>query len=568
MTNPTSTETLGVSPPRTEDDSSATQEKFTTDSVPTGQFAYRGDLDHVKRQLGRQHIQMIALAGTIGTGLFLGLGEILATCGPLGSLLVYIQVSTVIYATILSVGEMTAYAPISGSLLHYGRLSISDSILKAYSMDKAARWFDPAVGFALGWNYFYFAATAIPLEITALSAMVVFWDPNPDHTAIYIAVTMVALFVLNLFGVRWFGNSEIVFATMKIMLVVGLIIGGLAISLGGGPDHEVIGFRYWRDPGPMVSTLEPGATGRFLGLLVAIAPAAFSVTGIELIAITAAEAQQPRTNIIRAMKTVIFRLVLFYICSVIVVGMLVPSNDPSLFQAGSYTGQSPFVIAFSNAGVKVLPSIINAILIVSAFSAANTFIFASSRILYGLAVQNQAPKIFATCTKDGLPWIAVTVAWLFSSLTFMNVGSSSGTVFNWFVDLCVVSGFLGWLSINTTYLRYFYGMRLQGIVPRGMYRSPLQPYAAMWAIFWVIFYILVSGISVFWDWNGGKFVASYINLPIFFGLLFGYKLWYKTKIVPLADLDFVSNVPSLEETGDEGLLLDKPSRMKRLREII
>jgi amino acid transporter len=494
---------------------------------------------------------MIALTGTIGTGLFLGLGEILALCGPLGSLIVYIHASTIVYATIISVGEMTAYLPISGSLLHY-----------------AARWLDPAVGFALGWNYFYAAATAVPLEITALSAMVAFWDTNPDHTAIYIGVTIVALFFINLFGVRWFGNSEIVFATLKIMLVVGLIIGGLAVSLGGGPDHEVIGFSYWRDPGPLVSTLEPGALGRFLGLLVAIAPAAYSLGGVELIAVTSAEAQQPRTNIIKAMKTVIFRLIFFYICSVIVVGMLVPSNDPALFQSGTSAGQSPFVIAFTRAGIQVLPSIINAVLITSAFSAANTYIFTSSRVLYGLAVQNQAPKIFTTCTKDGMPWVAVIVAWLFSFLGFMTIASSSGTVFNWFLSLSVVCGLLGWLTINTTYLRYYYGLRLQGVVPRGIYRSPLQPYASMWAIFWIIFYILVSGISVFWEWNASQFIASYINLPVFFCLLVGYKFWYKTKIAPLASLDFVSNVPSLEDTGDEGLLLEKPTVLKKIREII
>ncbi|KAF8843482.1 general amino acid permease [Paxillus ammoniavirescens] len=549
MTDPALSES--GSPQTAEDHSPlAMQEKFA-ESAPTGQFVYRENLDHVKRQLGRQHIQMIALAGTIGTGLFLGLGEILAICGPLGSLIVYIQVSTVIYATALSVGEMAAYLPITGSLLHY-----------------AARWLDPAVGFALGWNYFYCAAIAVPLEITALSAMVAFWDADPNHTAIYIAVTVVALFCLNLFGVRWFGNSEIAFATLKIMLVAGLIIGGLVVSLGGGPDHEVIGFRYWRDPGPMVSTLEPGATGRFLGLLVAISPAVFSMGGIELIAITAAESKQPRTNVIRAMKTVIFRLVLFFICSVIVVGMLVPSDDPALFQAGSSVGQSPFVIAFSRAGIKTLPSVINAVLITSSFSTANTFIFTSSRILYGMAVQNRAPKIFATCSKGGVPWIAVATAWLFSFLAFMNVASASGTVFNWFVNLAVMSGLLGWLMINTTYLRYFYGLRLQGIVPRGIYRSPLQPYASMWAIFWVIFYILVSGMSVFWDWSASQFIATYINLPIFVCLFVGYKLWYKTKIVSLANLDFVSNVPSLEGTGDEGLLLEKPSKLKQLLAIM
>ncbi|KAF9224940.1 hypothetical protein BS17DRAFT_779328 [Gyrodon lividus] len=513
ITNPVSAET--GSPLMTEGNSpSLTQEKFAN-SAPVGQFVYRGNLDRVERQLGRQHIQM-SLAGTIGTGLFLGLGEILSLCGPLGSLIVYVQVSTVIYATISSVGEMTAYAPISGSLLHY-----------------AARWLDPAVGFAG-------LATGIPLEITAFSSMVAFWDPNPDHTLIYIAVFIVALFLINLFGVRyargWFGKS--------------------IIRLFGSSTHSR-------------SSLEPGASGRFLGLLVAIGPAAFSVTGIELIAITAAEAKQPRTNIIKAMKTVIFRLVFFYIFSVIVVGMLVPSNDPALLRPGASAWQSPFVIAFERVGITVLPSIINAVLITSSFSAANTFLFTSSRILYGLAVQNQAPEIFTTCTKGGLPWIAMTVSWLFAFLAFISISSVSGTVFNWFVSLAVLCAFLGWLSVNITYLRYFYGLRRQGIVPRGIYRSPLQPYASMWAIFWIILYILMRGISLFWNWSTSQFIISYINLPAFFGLLVGYKLLYRTKITPLADLDFVSNVPSLEETGDGGLLLKtQTSTLKKLGELI
>ncbi|KAG6369107.1 amino acid permease/ SLC12A domain-containing protein [Boletus reticuloceps] len=407
-------------------------------------------------------------------------------------------------------------------------------------------------------NYFYFVGTAIPLELTAFYSMVRFWDTNPAHGAIYIAAFIVALLLLNLFGVRWFGNSEIFFASLKIILAVGLIIGGLVISLGGGPDHKIV----------LLIVLEPGATGRFLGILVAITPAAFSLSGIELISITAAEAQQPRTNIIKAMRTVIFRLIFFYIASVIVVGMVVPSNNQALLRPGASAAQSPFVIAFQMAGVKVLPSIINAVLITSAFSASNTFVFSGSRILYGLAVQNKAPKIFTTCTRNGLPWVAVIAAWLFSFLAFMVVSTASATVFNWFVSLATMAGFIGWISLNTTYLRYYYGLRRQGIVPRGIYRSPLQPYASIWAIFWIPFYILLNGISVFWDWSASKFVAAYISLPIFLLLFIGYKLWYKTKILPLAELDFVSNIPTLEETGDEELLLEKTSFAKKLRELI
>lgn len=488
---------------------------------------------------------MIAIAGSVGTGLFYGLGEILALCGPLGALLVYLHVGTVIYVTIMSVGEMTAFAPISGSLIHY-----------------AARWVDPALGFGLGWNYFYFTGIAMPLEITALSAFVTFWDSNHDHTAIYIGVTIIGLYVINVFGVRWFGHSEIFFACLKIMLAVGLIIGGLVISLGGGPNHDQIGFRYWRNPGPMVSTLEPGDTGRFIGLLAAIVPAAFSMTGFELIAITAAESERPRTNIIMAMKTVIFRLLTFYIGSAIIVGMLVPSNYPLL------TEQSPFVIAFTRAGVQVLPSIINAIIISSAFSSANTLLFASSRILYGLAVQNQAPRIFTTCTKSGLPWVAIFVAGIFPLLAFLNVSNNASTVFKWFVGLATVCGLIGWAIINTTYLRYYYGTKHQEKTLEGIYRFPLQPFAAMWGIFWSIFYILVSGITVFWDFKASSFVLAYINIPIFFCLFFGYKLWHGTKMQTLAELDFQSNIPSLEDTGDEKLLHKKKSQLQRIWEII
>ncbi|KAF8452680.1 general amino acid permease [Boletus edulis BED1] len=500
-------------------DTSSPSYKGPIEQAAPGDFVYDPSLDHVKRQFGKQHIQMIAFTFT---------WQVLPM-RTLRLLLVYFSGLTR-FSTILSVGEMTAFAPISGSLLLY-----------------VARWLDPAVGFALGWNYFYFVGIAIPLELTAFYSMVRFWDTNPAHGAIYIAAFIVALLLLNLFGVRWFGNSEIFFASLKIILAVGL---------------------YWRNPGPFVSLLEPGATGRFLGILVAITPAAFSLSGIELISITAAEAQQPRTNIIKAMRTVIFRLIFFYIASVIVVGMVVPSNNQALLRPGASAAQSPFVIAFQRAGVKVLPSIINAVLITSAFSASNTFVFSGSRILYGLAVQKKAPKIFTTCTRNGLPWVAVIAAWLFSFLAFMVVSTASATVFNWFVSLATMSGFIGWITLNTTYLRYYYGLRRQGIVPRGIYRSPLQPYASMWAIFWIPFYILLNGLSVFWDWNASKFVAAYISLPVFLVLFIGYKLRYKTKITPLAELDFVSNVPTLEETGDEELLLEKMSFAKKLRELI
>ncbi|EGO01249.1 hypothetical protein SERLA73DRAFT_72203 [Serpula lacrymans var. lacrymans S7.3] len=484
-------------------------------------FEYRADLDKVQRKLGKQHIQMIAVQSV--QGFFLGLGQILSITGPLGALLVYLLVATVVYSTLVSVGELTSFAPVSGTLILY-----------------AARWGEPALGFALGWNYFYYSGIAVPVEITSLSVVITFWDTNPDHTAIYISVTIILLVFLNIWGLRIFGNSEIVFSTLKIMLAVGLIIGGLVISLGGGPDHKRTGFEYWRNPGPMVSYLKPGALGRFVGLLSAVVPAAFSMSGAELIAISAAEAMNPRQNIVGAMRTVIFRILFFFIGSVLVVGMLVPSNDPSLFTRSGTAGQSPFVLAFTRAGVKVLPSIINAVLVTSSFSAANTVIFAGSRILYGLALQKQAPQFLARCTSSGVPFVAVIVASSFSLLSYLNVTEGSGNVFNWLANLATTGGLFGWMTINLTYLRYYYGLKHQGIVNEGIFRSSLQPFAAMWGLFWVIFFILISGITVFFNFSASEFVSAYISIPLFFCFYFGYKIYYKTKIPALRDLDFVS----------------------------
>ncbi|EGO19396.1 general amino acid permease variant 2 [Serpula lacrymans var. lacrymans S7.9] len=508
--------------------------------VVNGPF-HQSDIDRMQRKLGRGHIQM-SIAGTIGTGLFLGLGEILAATGPLGMILIYILVSSVVYATLASLAEMTAFAPISGTFPHY-----------------AARWVHPALGFAN-------AAITVPAEITACAVLIGFWDSNLNHTAIYIAVICILLFAINLFGVRVFGHSEVFFATLKLMLLVGLIIGGIVVTSGGGPDHQRHGFQYWRNPGPMVSYLDAGNRGRFVGLLVAVVPAAFSMGGVELIAISAAETRNPRRNIIMAMRTILFRIIFFYILLVFILGLLVPSNDPAqCSRKASTTGQSPFVLAFNRAGIQTLPSVINAVVLSSAFSSGNSLLYAASRILYGLAVRRQAPRIFAKCTASGTPWVAILAAGAFALLSFLNVQSAAGEVFNWFVNLSTVGGLLGWGTMNLTYLRYYHGLRVQGINPEGIYRSPLQPFAAMWGLFWVVFFILISGISVFWSFNASDFVAAYINLPIFAGLFLGFKIFKKTKM----SCSYPNmGIPTLEETEKDGALVKDISIAGKIKELI
>ncbi|KAH9983319.1 general amino acid permease 1 [Russula compacta] len=522
---------------------------------------YHADLDKVQRKLSGVHVQMYMgdahqIAGVIGTGLFLGLGQLLATTGPLGVLLVFLLVGSVAFASIVSITEMAVFAPISGSFSHY-----------------AARWVDPALGFAVGWNYFYTCAITLPAEITAASVLIRFWDHDSNHVSIYVAVFIVAVYTVNIFGPSyacgWLGVY--LFSCLSWLFALSFhrlqIIGGLVINLGGGPDHTRHGFEYWRHPGPLVSSLEPGALGRFLGLLLGIIYAAFAMCGMEIITLAAAETRNPRKNLITAMRTVFFRILVCYVLTGLIVGMLIPSNDPALFKKTGDAGQSPFVLVFNRAGVKTLPHIVNAVVLTSAFSSANGMMYSASRLLFALAVQGQAPRFITTVSRHGVPYVAILISGLFSFLAFLNAKDSLGTVFSWFLNLSAVGGLLNWLMIGITYLRFYYGLKAQDAERLSVYRSVLQPYAGIYVIFCSAFFILISGLSVFWHFSGPDFVAAYINLPIFALLYVGWKIFKRTKIVSLAHLDFVTGIPSMEETEETGLL-EQPKGMQRVRQYL
>jgi len=493
------------------------------------------DIDRVQRRLKQRHVQMIAIAGTIGTGLFLGSGHALAGAGPLGALIAYGLVGTVAYSSLCAIGEMTSHAPISGTFPHF-----------------AARWVDPAFGFAMGWNYFYTNAVSVPVEVTAATILITFWDANTKHQAGYTALICVLVCLINIFGVRWFGESEFVFSIIKLCLITGLIIAGLVIDLGGGPDHDRRGFRYWKNPGPVAGAdLEPNhpSLDKFLGILSVLVQAAFSFQGMELVAVAASETESPRRNIAKAVRRVFYRILFFYMVGVLITGMLVPYNDPNLLRSTGTAAESPYVIVMERAGIKVLPHIINAAILTSAFSAGNSFLFASSRVLYGLALRGQAPRILAYCTKAGLPIAAVLTTSAFALLSFMNVSSGAATVFNWFVNLSTVGGFFGWWGINITYIFFYRGFKAQGLDRKQLiYHSNLQPYLSYWGVFWTSLFIIINGFEVFWNFTAAGFLTAYINIPLFFALYFGWKIYKRTKIWKPHQMDFVTGIPSLEET--------------------
>lgn len=335
-------------------------------------------------------------------------------------------------------------------------------------------------------------------------------------------------------------------------MITGLIIVGLVIDLGGAPDHQRRGFQYWNNPGVFAGPdLEPRyhALDNFLGILSVISQAAFAYQGMEVVAVAAPETENPRRNIAKAIRRVFYRILIFYILGVFVAGLIVPSDNKDLLTGTGLSAQSPFVIAMQESGIRVLPAVVNAGLITSAFSAGNSFLFCSSRILYGLALRKQAPRVLTICTKKGLPIVAVLCSCTFTFLSLMNISSGAETVFSWFLHLSVMGGFFGWLSINITYIFFYRGLQYQGIDRRKLhYWNPLQPWLSIWGLIWCILFILINGYSVFWDFDVSDFLTSYVNIPLFFGLFLFWKITRQTVMWKPDEMDFTTGIPSCEET--------------------
>jgi amino acid transporter len=283
------------------------------------------------------------------------------------------------------------------------------------------------------------------------------------NAAIFIMIFIVATSVVGFSLIRVYGEIEFFFAILKILLVVGLIILGLIIDLGGVPGVERIGFRYWKSPGPFVEYIAEGSLGRFLGFWSVLINAVFSFAGVESIAMAAAETINPRRAIPRACKRVFARVTIFYVLAVLIVGMLVSSDDERLSDESGTAAQSPFVIAASAAGIKAIPSIVNAVVITSAFSSSNQALLAGTRVLYGLAVKRQAPAIFLKTNRWGVPYYCVGTFTAFMFLAFMSMSEGALTVFYWLLDLVGCGVLISWSAILFNHVRLVMAMKKQGI---------------------------------------------------------------------------------------------------------
>ena len=446
----------------------------------------------------------------------------------------YLSMMAIVWVVMNVLGEMSTYLPLKGISIPY----------------YVSRFVEPSLAFAAGYNYWYAYAMLVASEVTAGAIILQYWTDDVP-VAVWIAIQLIVILLLNIFAVALFGEAEFWFASIKLITIMGLIILGLVIMLGGGPNHQRLGFYYWQEPGAFIPFLRPGDTGRFLGYWYAFIKAGFAfITSPELVALSAGETVAPRRNIPKAARRFVWRLAVFYGLGSLIIGVIVPSNEPGLLSGASNAAASPFVLGIQNAGIGGLNHVINAAVLTSAWSAGNAFCYSGSRVLYSMAANGQAPRIFTKTTKRGVPYAAVLLTLAFGCLGFLNVSNSGATVFGWFTNISTISGFIAWIVVLVTYIRFRAAAQLHGVLAELPFKTPLQPWASYVALLVVSLLTITNGFPVFFPgrWSASDFLAAYITLPVFLVLYLGHKLVYRTPLArPLNQIDVITGKKEMDE---------------------
>ena len=440
------------------------------------------DSSEMKRGLKNRHLQMIALGGAIGTGLFYGSASTIALAGP-AVMLSYLIGGVVIFFIMRMLGEMAVDEPVSGSFSYY-----------------ATKYWGKFPGFLSGWNYWFNYVLVSMAELTAVGIYMQFWYPDMPQW-IAALVCLVVITAVNLINVRLYGEFEFWMALVKISAIVLMIVLGLCLLFGSGQPFPDNISNIWQNGGFMPNG--------WWGLALSITVVMFSFGGIELIGITAGEAENPDHTIPKAINQVIWRILIFYVGTMAVLMALWPWNKVGM-------EASPFVQIFSNVGVPAAAHILNFVVLTAAVSVYNSAIYSNSRMLYGLAMKNEAPEFLGKLSKRGVPVNGIFVS---SGITLLCVALNyffPGKVFMVLMSVATIAATISWMTITITHLKFRAKCLAQGKATR--FKSPFYP---------VINYICMAFLIGVWGFMTQieDMKLAVIILPIWLLLLWlGYKI--------------------------------------------
>ncbi|MFD2752921.1 amino acid permease [Comamonas terrae] len=472
---------------------------------------------HLHRVLKARHLSMIAIGGAIGTGLFVASGSAIAQVGPGGAVLTYLTIGIMVYYLMTSLGELAAFMPVAGSFSTY-----------------ASRYVDKGFGFALGWNFWFSWAVVVAVDLVASQLVMAYWFPDVPGI-LWSGIFMLVMLGLNAFSAKGFGEAEYWFALIKVLAVLGFLVTGVLILAGIIHTGHMPGFENWTvGEAPFV-----GNFATFVGVAMIVA---YSFQGTELVGVAAGESENPRENVPHAIRQVFWRILLFYVLAIIVIGFLIPYTDPQLLRTDvADIAVSPFTLVFQHAGLLGAATVMNAVILTSVLSAGNSGLYAATRMLYNMATEGNAPRVFARLTGNGVPLYALTGSTVIASLCLFSSLYSPQAVYIWLLNLAGMTEFLVWLSIAVCHYRFRRGYVMHGydvnLLP---YKAGMFPFGPILAFVLCLIVTLGQNYQAFLqdkvDWGG--VVSTYLAIPLFLGCWLGYWLVKRRTWVRYADMRF------------------------------
>jgi lysine-specific permease len=476
------------------------------------------------RSIESRQLSMIAIGGAIGTGLFFASGSAISHAGPGGAVLAYTVMGLAVFCMMQSLGEMATQLPIRGSFETY-----------------AERFIDSSFAFAVGWNYWFSWAITLAAELVAGALIVEFWFPHANP-ALCAAGFLALLLGLNLLSVRAYAEAEYWFSSIKVATVIIFLVVGVLMIAGviGGHAGGLANWTLYDAKSGMRAPFAGGWTSALLVFLVA----GFAFQGTEGVGLAAAETADPVKNVPKAIRSVFWRILLFYIGAIAVVGTLVPFNDPNLLRGDeAHVALSPFTEIFQHVPVVgyYAASLMNAVILSAVLSCGNSSMYVASRMLHAMAHNGKAPRVFGRLNARGVPMLALGATALVSALAFFANSVGDQKIYQLFYNASSLSGFLIWFGIAVCHLRFrkawiAQGRRLEDL----KFRAKFYPWGQWLALGMFVLVIFGANIDIFrasvFSWF--DFVTGYLMIPIYLALYLGHKLRHKTCLVPLQECNF------------------------------
>jgi len=439
----------------------------------------------LNRDLKSRHMMMISIGGTIGTGLFLGAGQVVSEAGPIGAVLAFLFGGLVMYLALLCLGELAVAMPVSGSFQSY-----------------ALKFISPGVGFTVGWLYWINWAVCIAANFTASAIIMALWFPN---VSIWLWCVLFAVLVtaLNLISVKVYGETEFWFAGIKVAAIIAFILAGAGLMFGAVGNEGAIGFSNFNTGAGLFPN---GGWALFLTMITVV----YSFQGSELVGVAAGECENPDKNVPKVIKGVVFRIIVFYVLAIVVLGATIPYKEAGVLE-------SPFAYVFGRIGIPIAKDIMSFVVLTSALSASNSALYVCSRLLWSMSKDGHAPKWLGNLNSRGVPINGIFLTLVLSALSLLTSAFAADTVYIWLMSSVGLTGCLIWIVISWCQINFRkHYLALGGNVKDLIFRTPLYPVLPVLAI--VLNVCIIASLAFI----EGQGIVLYTSLPIIAGIYLYY----------------------------------------------